>query len=93
MPYELPLPTALNQWKVKILDNELLYEEPHVTIRFKTEHWRFSLRSRQFLDKNPSPGQVPKELMTEVQAKIADLIKAWDARFPTNPVVEPEGEK
>ena len=40
MPYELPLPAALTPWKVKILDNELLFEEPHVTIRFKTTHWR-----------------------------------------------------
>jgi len=93
MPYELPLPAALNPWKVKILDNELLYEEPHVTIRFKAKHWRFSLRSKQFLDKSPSPDQVPAGLITEVLAKLADLNKEWDARFPTNPVVQLEEEK
>jgi hypothetical protein len=37
MPYELRLPNALKRWKVKIFDNELLFEEPHVTIVFKTE--------------------------------------------------------
>jgi hypothetical protein len=86
MPYELRLPNALKRWKVKILDNELLFEEPHVTIVFKTELWRFGLRSRTFLDDSPKSDKVPKELMKEVMTNFKTLCGKWNARFPTNPV-------
>jgi hypothetical protein len=92
MPYELPLPNALKRWKVKILDNELLCEEPHVTIVFKTELWRFGLRSRTFLDEDPKPDRVPKQLMQEVMANFDTLCDEWDARFPTNPISQDDDE-
>jgi hypothetical protein len=93
MPYELPLPAALTPWKVKILDNELLFEEPHVTIRFKTTHWRVSLRSGMFLDENPNPSDVSPAVVAAVQSKLEILRKEWDERFPTNPVAPLEGEE
>jgi len=96
MPYQLPLPKSLSRWKVKILDNELLFEEPHVTIVFKTELWRFGLRSRTFLDAHPRPGRVPKGLMQEITANFDTLCDEWDARFPTNtisPALEEEEEE
>jgi hypothetical protein len=93
MPYELPLPNALKRWKVKILDNELLFEEPHVTIVFKTELWRFGLRSRTFLDENPKPDKVPKELMAQVTANFETLRDEWNRRFPTNPVSQDDEDE
>jgi hypothetical protein len=93
MPYELPLPAALTRWKVKILENELLFEEPHVTIRFKTRHWRVSLRSGMFLDETPNPSGVPSAVVAAVQLNMEILRKQWDERFPTNPVAPLEGEE
>jgi hypothetical protein len=93
MPYELPLPKALKPWKVKIFDNELLIEEPHVTIIFKMERWRLGLRTKRFLDDKPKPGNVPKLIMTLVTEKLETLCQEWDARFPTNPVAPLEAEE
>jgi hypothetical protein len=85
VPYELPLPNAFKRWKVKILDNELLFEEPHVTIVFKKELWRFGLRSRTFLDEDPEPGKVPRGVMDLIRSNLNMLCDQWDLRFPTNP--------
>lgn len=93
MPYELLLPNALKPWKVKIFDNELLFEEPHVTIIFKSTCWRFSLRSRSFLDKNPEPSEVPSRVVAHIEAKLETLCNEWNARFPTNPIVQLEEEE
>lgn len=94
MPYDLPLPSSLKPWKVKIFDNELLFEEPHVTIIFKMTRWRFSLRSKRFLDAQPYPKDVPDGILAEVEAKFGILCSEWDARFPTNAVDQgQEGEE
>jgi hypothetical protein len=93
MPYELQLPNALKRWKVKILDRELLFEEPHVTIVHKTELWRFGLRSQAFLDANPKPSKVSRKVMKEIMANLETLCRESDARFPTNPVFQAEEEK
>ena len=90
MPYKLPLPNALKRWKVKILDNELGFEEPHASIVFKAELWRYGLRRRDFLDADPKPERVPKELMAVITANFETLCSAWDERFPTNPVSQTE---
>lgn len=93
MPFELPLPDSCKPWKVKIFDNELLCEEPHVTIVFKTTRWRYSLRSRKMLDKQPDPKDVGNEILAEIRAKHDVLCREWDARFPTNPVTGDEEER
>jgi hypothetical protein len=93
MPYELLLPNALRPWKVKIFDNELLFEEPHVTIIFKSTRWRFSLRSRNFLDKSPEPSQVPSRVVAQIEANLETLCDEWNARFPTNPIAQLEEEE
>ena len=92
MPYNLPLPRKLGQlWKVKILDNEPLYEEPHVTIRRKDERmWRYGLRRHGLLDSCPDPDEVPGEVLDEIEANIDEICQQWDARFPTNPVAGEE---
>jgi hypothetical protein len=93
MPYELELPQSLSQRKVKIFDKELLIEEPHLTIIFKQRRWRFGLRTRAFLDEDPSPNDVPKKLLELINAGFERLCNEWDARFPTNPVSPAEEEE
>lgn len=63
MPFELPLPRRLRQagWRVKIRDKENR-EPPHVTILRRTRAWRINLRTGQFMDRAPDPGDVPPEL-------------------------------
>jgi hypothetical protein len=90
MPYELELPKSLRRWKVKILDKETLYEEPHITIIFKTTIWRYGLRTQGFLDNSPDPADVPKKVLAAITSQHDELCKEWDARFPRNPVREPE---
>jgi hypothetical protein len=92
VPYELPLPNEFKRWKVKILDNELLFEEPHVTIVFKKELWRLGLRSRTFLDQDPEPRKVPKEVMDEIWENFDTLCDQWDTKFPTNPISHDDNE-
>lgn len=77
---------------MKILDNELPFEEPHVTIVFKKELWRFGLRRQTFLDQDPEPGKVPQEVMDVIWANFNTLCDQWDARFPTNPVSHDDNE-
>lgn len=86
MPYNLPLPRKLKAlWKIKIFDNEIL-EEPHVTVLRKDVKWRYGLRSRAFLDKEPDPGDVPQEVLDLIEANYDELCRQWDQLFPTNPV-------
>ncbi len=87
MPYELDLPIAVaaKGWKVKIQEKERL-EPPHVTIIFKTEHWRYGLRTPGFLDAKPDPRQVPPAVIRAIDAALADLTAQWDRMYPSNPV-------
>ena len=87
MPFTLPLPSRLRiqGWKVKIRDQERL-EPPHVTIMHKTRAWRLGLRDLQFLDQEPDPGEVPEELVREIEAHVDELRQAWDSIYPSNPV-------
>lgn len=89
MPFDLPLPPRLRKarWKVKIREKETR-EPPHVTILRGTDAWRIDLRTGEFMDRLPDPGDVPEELIAYV---LADdnwrlLCDAWDAKYPNNPV-------
>ncbi len=87
MPYDLPLPRRLQKlWKIKIQD-----KEPHVTIWRKGQRWRYGLRSRDFLDPKPDPGEVPEEATELIDRNYQELRQQWDARFPRNPVA-PEND-
>jgi hypothetical protein len=92
MPYELPLPNAFKQWTVKIFDNELPFEEPHVTIIFKQARWRWGLRREDFLEDNPNPKDVPAGILDELAGNLEQLRKEWNTRFPNNRVHEKEEE-
>lgn len=95
MPFtlNLPEPWVNRGWKVKIRDRERL-EPPHVTILHRARAWRFDLRSEKFLDKQPDPRVVPKEVVVEVRSKLTLLRQGWDRMFPENRVFsqEPENE-
>jgi hypothetical protein len=94
VPYELRLPTRFRQagWKVKIREKETR-EPPHVTILRQTRAWRINLRTGEFMDAEPSPADVPKELVAYIKrpAIWQRLCEEWDRKYPTNPVVGAEG--
>jgi hypothetical protein len=81
----LPEPWASRGWKVKIRDRERL-EPPHVTILHTTRAWRFDLRLEKFLDTEPAPKQVPKQVVNEVRSNLTLLRQGWDRMFPENRV-------
>ncbi len=87
MPFELTLPAALASqgWKAKIREKERL-EPPHVTIIRRTQAWRFNLRTMSFMDGQPDPASVPKELVQHIEANIEVLCFEWDTKYPHNPV-------
>lgn len=87
MPLQLRLPERLSNegWKVKIRDRERV-ESPHATMIRGSRRWRWDLRSRQFMDAQPNPRDVPGELRALLTAHHADLTRAWDATYPKNPV-------
>jgi hypothetical protein len=92
MPFRLDLPKKLRDrgWKVKIQDKERL-EPPHVTVWHGEDVWRISLRTRDFL---VPPGGSWKDVDAEVRQLIENawetLVRAWDARYPHNPVARRE---
>ena len=87
MPFNLDLsePWASRGWRVKIRDRERL-EPPHVTILQRTRAWRFDRRSEKFLDKDPDPAEVPKDVVKEIRSNLGRLRQAWD-RIPGKPRV------
>jgi hypothetical protein len=89
----LPEPWVSRGWKVKIRDRERL-EPPHVTILQKTRSWRIDLGSENFLDKEPDPKEVPKEVVDEIRSNLPLLRQEWDRMFPENPISseEPDDE-
>lgn len=94
MPFEvvLPLPIKKAGWKVKILEKERL-EPPHVTIRRGVRTWRVGLRDGTFL---VPPGgswkDVPAEVREAIEANWGALVRAWDAKYPQNPVESTDDE-
>jgi hypothetical protein len=94
MPFELPLPGRLkaNGWKVKIREKERV-EPPHVTVMHKVYEWRLGLRDGQLL---VPPGGRIKDIEPAVMQIIEEnwqqLIEAWDAKYPENPVTSVDDE-
>ncbi|MBM4379255.1 MAG: hypothetical protein FJ086_08135 [Deltaproteobacteria bacterium] len=86
MAFSLPLPRKLaSQWKVKIRDRERL-EPPHVTIIRAERSWRLNLRTGEFMDVWPEPGEVPEALQKWIFLNWQLLQRAWDAAYPENKV-------
>jgi len=92
VPFELSLPAAMSNggWKVKIRDKER-NEPPHVTIISGTRAWRWGLREQNWLDKEPPGREVPADVVAFVKANLAELISAWDSKYPENPVTSVGG--
>ena len=93
MVFNLDIGTRLKKqgWKVKIHDNERL-EDPHVTIYFKLEKWRLSLRSGDFLDRGDKWNQIEDRVQEYIEANWDLLIEEWESIHPDNPI-ETENEQ
>lgn len=93
MPFSLRLPDAWAKlgWKAKIREDER-NEEPHVSILFKLRTWRLSLRTGEFLDSDPPPRNVPRELAEWVWKSRALLREQWDEKYPENVVFSTKEE-
>ncbi len=99
MPVELSLSKTLKKarWKVKIREKERL-EPPHVSVINGTNTWRISLRSGDFLDKEPDPDEIPEELLEYIKnGRLNDeqtvwewLCEKWDEKYPNNQVAVAE---
>ncbi|HEX6042315.1 hypothetical protein [Longimicrobium sp.] len=91
MAFALALPAewAGQGWKVKIRDDER-NEVPHVTFLRRRQAWRMSLRTGEFLDREPDPSDVPEELAERVWIKRAVLRHNWNLMYPENPVFSRE---
>lgn len=87
MPQDFQPPDPLRQrgWRIRIRDKERV-EPPHVTILFKTQAWRFGLREKQFLDREPDPRDVPTQLVDHLTELLPALVAAWDELYPDNMV-------
>lgn len=84
----MPLPRRLKAtgWKVKIREKERV-EPLHVTIMHKADEWRLGLRDKQLLI--PPGGRIrdiDAAVMLIIEEHWQELIEAWDANYPDNPV-------
>ena len=71
---------------MKIREKERV-EPPHVTIMHKADEWRLGLRDRQLLI--PPGGRIrdiDKEVMEIIDCHWTELQKAWDQKYPENPI-------
>jgi hypothetical protein len=93
VPFDLSLPQQFRQarWKVKIREKEVR-EPPHMTILRGTQAWRINLRTGEFMDAEPDPAEVPKDLVDYVKGADVwkELCDQWDKKYPQNPL---SGEK
>ena len=91
VPFDLPISAALRKarWKVKIREKESR-EPPHVTILRGTRAWRISLRTGEFMDRQPDPAEVPDEIIDHIKTEEnwTLLCDQWDEKYPANPVHE-----
>ena len=87
LAFSLLLPANLkNQgWQVKIRDKEIR-EAPHITILRRGKPWRWDLRERRFMDRTPTPSDVPEHLMAKLHENYALLYHEWDKIYPDNPI-------
>jgi hypothetical protein len=73
------------RWRLKIRDKETV-EPPHVSLLRGTSCWRLDLRTPRFLDKRPAEREVPRKLLKHILGRHDELVVAWDALYPNNPV-------
>ena len=93
MAFSLPLlqPWDSQGWKVKIRDRERL-EPPHVTVLHRSRAWRWNLRTGGFMDADPPPADVPKQIVAVIVENLARLRAEWDAMYTSNPVTPREAD-
>ncbi len=95
MAFNFLLPKSLRKarWKMKIRDKENR-EHPHVTIIRGTVFWRVNLRTWEFMDDDPDPALIPKELIKMLSQKETrqQLCREWDQMYLNNPVSDESEE-
>ena len=79
------LPGNLVAWKVKLRDKERV-EPPHVTILRGTKAWRWGLRNKTFLDREPPVREIPGDLLKFLESHHDAFVQVWDVMYPENPV-------
>jgi hypothetical protein len=83
MPFLLKIADVFSQqgWRVKIRDKEKV-EDPHVHILRKTFDYRLNLRTGEFMDREPNPKDVPKQLKKDIWEQRSRLIAEWNKMYP-----------
>ncbi|MBM3649384.1 MAG: hypothetical protein FJX11_16495 [Alphaproteobacteria bacterium] len=89
--FDLPRELASARWKVKVRDKERT-EPPHVSVLRGTQCWRWGLRERAFLDSEPSPADLPKNLVQHLENIHDEMCAAWNDMYPHNPVTSKDDE-
>jgi hypothetical protein len=90
MPIEFALPVSVAaHWKLKIRDRERV-EPPHVSVLHGTRCWRWGLRERAFLDREPPPRLVPRDVCDAISDAYDEICAAWDKAYPHKPVSSKE---
>jgi hypothetical protein len=86
MAFSLLLPSDLTSagWKLKIRDQEGR-EDPHITFIRGTTTYRWNLRTRDFMDRKPDPGDVPDHLVEIANNHHGLLVLEWARMYPENP--------
>jgi hypothetical protein len=89
--FDLPAELASGRWKVKVRDKERA-EPPHVSVLRGTQCWCWGFRERAFLDSEPSPRDLPKDLVQHLENIHGEICAAWDDMYPHNPVTSKDNE-
>jgi hypothetical protein len=89
--FDLPAKLERDRWKLKVRDKERT-EPPHVSVLRRTQCWRWGLREHAFLDTEPSPKDVPKDLVQHLESIYDEICAAWDEMYPHNPVTSKDNE-
>ena len=85
--FTLPANLKKAGWTLKIRDRERS-EPPHSTVIHKTGRWRWDLREKKFMDKEPPPRDVPKAIKNFLKKteNHTAMVEAWDKMYPHNKV-------
>lgn len=63
-----------------------------MTVIKGSRSWRYDLRKRKFVDRKPPARDVPDGVTDHIEENIDEIVAAWDAMYPDNPVEAKEEE-
>lgn len=87
MSVEFDLSAALKSsgWKVNIREKETV-EPHHASVINGLDTWRWNSREKKFMDKQPPPRSVPKEIKQFLEKNHDQIVSEWDKKYPLSPV-------